>query len=140
MSVYFDTSVAMSLFMHDRHTAPASAWLRAHNPTCVVSSWTATEFSEALAFRERMGGATAAERAAAESGFDAWITGGAGWVEPIATDFAAVKRAIRQDVITLRAPDALHLMIAKRLGLELASLDARLCNAARQLGVAVSPI
>jgi len=39
--------------------------------------------------------------------------------------------------VMLRAPDALHLAIARRIGATRATLDRRLLPAAQQLGVAV---
>ena len=105
-----------------------------------MSSWTAAEFSSALALRQRLGGSTLTERRRAEQGFDEWITAGAMWIEPSGADFAQARRLIRHDQAALRAPDALHLAIASRRDLELASLDVRLADAGRQLGLTVSAL
>jgi hypothetical protein len=44
---------------------------------------------------------------------------------------------VRRFDLRLRAPDALHLAIARRLDVPLVTLDRRLAAAARELGIAV---
>jgi predicted nucleic acid-binding protein len=140
LSVYFDTSVIVSLFLPDGHTPLAHRWLARVRPMAVVSNWAAAEFSSAVALRMRVGGATAVERSQAEHAFDLWLASGVQWTEAAPSDFEAARRLIRQNHAVLRTPDALHLAIVSRLGLELVTLDVRLADASRQLGLAVSAL
>jgi predicted nucleic acid-binding protein len=54
-----------------------------------------------------------------------------------ATDARLAYIYVRRFDLGLRAPDALHLAIARRLDATLVTLDRRLATAARELSVAV---
>ena len=54
---------------------------------------------------------------------------------PGAQDFALADQLVRDYATKLSAPDALHLAAAKNAGARLATLDARLAEAARMQGV-----
>jgi predicted nucleic acid-binding protein len=140
LSVYFDTSVIVSLFLPDGHTLVVHRWLAHERPVAFVSNWAAAEFSSALALRMKVGGATVVERNRAERAFDLWLASGVQWIETASSDFEIARRLIRHDQAAVRTPDALHLAIASRLNLELATLDVRLADAGRQLGLAVSAL
>lgn len=59
---------------------------------------------------------------------------------PIETsDIEAAIEFVRQPRLGLRLPDALHVIVAKRLGATLATLDVKLATAARALGAPVAP-
>ena len=47
---------------------------------------------------------------------------------------------VRRFDLALRAPDALHLAVARRLDATLVTLDRRLTAAARELGIAVDEL
>ena len=140
MSAYFDASVIVSLFVQDAHTSRVNRWLAERRPAVLLSSWSAAEFSSALAFRRRLGGLTAVEREQAEARFDQWLSAGVQWTEATPADFDRARRMLRLDEVILRTPDALHLAIASRTGAELATLDVRLAEACATLGVAVAAI
>jgi predicted nucleic acid-binding protein len=141
LSAYLDSSVVVSMFVTDAHSQRVSAWLSRQPPGPVLSSWTLTEFSSALALRKRMGTLNSSQRLAAESGFDVWASsGGVRQVEVSDLDFRSARQLMRLDTVALRAADALHLAIAVRLGVSMATLDGELAAAANTLGLPLQPI
>lgn len=67
--------------------------------------------------------------------FDTWIAGGSIAVTLIGEDVSWTEVALRRFDLGLRAPDALHIALARRLGATLVTSDRRMERAARALGV-----
>lgn len=137
MTVYLDTSVVVPLFVDDDHAPRARAWAKsAWN--VAFSAWTVTEFSSALSMLVRMKRFTEVERLDVERAFDRWTRKGR------MLDFQADRfddaRLLLHRHGRLRAPDALHLAIAQWNGLELATLDDVLRDAAVAEGLAVADL
>ncbi len=141
MTAYVEASVAVSLFVDDVHSARVDAWLGEQRDPLLLSAWTITEFSSALAFRRRVGTLNANDRRSAEAAFDGWISSDQVRVVDVgASDFATARQLMRYDTIPLRAADALHLAIALRLGVVMATLDDDLETAAKTTGLGISAI
>jgi hypothetical protein len=131
---YLDASVLVSLFALDEHTAKVVAYLRT-SPTLVTSGWATAEFSSALAIQVRMDRLEASDRPKAEAALDAWLSGTVA-AAPLHIDDASATRTILRSIRTpLRAPDALHLVICRRLAATLVSFDIRMQDAARELNI-----
>ena len=135
MTVYLDTSVLVSLFQKDEHTERASAWI-AGVDSFVLSSWTLTEFSSALAVRTRMRQVLDRERRAFELQLDQWLLGRI-VLSVLDGDMIEARRLVRNDV-RLRAPDGLHVALAIRHGCVLATLDKDMARAAKNVGLTVA--
>lgn len=137
MSVYLDTSVVISLFTADDHSERAEALL-AQGHDLVVSQWVAAEFSSALSVQRRLHRITAEDVEIAERSFDRLLDNEFK-LEPIAgSDMVRARRILIQDGV-LKAPDALHLAVAERLGAALATFDIILNRAAESLGIETLP-
>ncbi len=134
MTVYLDTSVLMSLFQTDKHTERASVWI-ASVDAFVMSSWTLTEFSSALAVRTRMRNLRDRDRREFELQLDQWLRGRV-VLSVLDGDMVEARRLVRNDV-RLRAPDALHLALAARNGCSLATLDEDMAKVATDIGLQV---
>lgn len=134
MSTYIDTSVVVSFFIQDDHADAARRWART-DPSVAISDWTATEFSSALSHHVRLGSLSDRERKAAELAFDRWAMRGV--VLEVARERFQDARILMQGHRRLRAPDALHLAIARHEGLPLATLDHDLRDAAVAEGLKV---
>lgn len=134
MSIYIDTSVVVSFFIQDDHADAARRWART-DPSVAISDWTATEFSSALSHHVRLGSLSDRERKAAELAFDRWAMRGV--VLEVARERFQDARILMQGHRRLRAPDALHLAIARHEGLPLATLDHDLRDAAVAEGLKV---
>jgi predicted nucleic acid-binding protein len=68
--------------------------------------------------------------------FAAWRAGTSAAVEIHSADIRLAYSYVSRFDLVLRAPDALHLAIARRLDTTLVTLDRRLADAARDLGIA----
>ena len=83
---------------------------------------------------------TKADASARLADFDAWRAAMSLPVDIGATDARLAYIYARRFDLRLRAPDALHLAIARRLDATLVTLDRRLATAARELGIAVKDL
>lgn len=136
MAAYFDTSVLVPLFFNEAGTAAARRAIEQEQSPW-VSHWTLAEFSSAVAFKLRGAQVDVATAATARRMFAALVVSRLTVVDVLREDFA--NAAVLCEVTPtpgLRTPDALHLAIAQRLGLELISFDQALIQSARQQGLA----
>jgi uncharacterized protein len=138
VSLYLDASVLVAMFVVDPANARAAAFLLAHPAVVVVSDFGAAEFSSAVAKRVRMRELSREDGRLAFLHFDTWVTRSARRQEIIAPDIAAADRILRGFDLTLRTPDALHIVIAQRLDATLVTFDRGMASAARELGMAVA--
>lgn len=127
MTVYLDTSVVIPLFVDDDHAARVRAWAKSGRKIA-LSAWTLTEFSSAMSMQVRMKRFKEPERLDLERTFDAWARQGR--MLDFEVDRFTDARRLVQKHSRLRAPDALHLAMAQWNGLELATLDDVLREAA----------
>jgi hypothetical protein len=119
LSVYFDASLIVSIVLPDALSARADAYIRRDSPTPVISDFAAAEF-------------TADE-------LDVWRSAVATACGLSSEDVAAANSFLRRLDLTLRAPDALHLAIARRLHVPVATSDVRMADAARAVGLEIAP-
>lgn len=98
----------------------------------VVSQWAAAEFSSALSVQRRQGRITTDDLDVAERSFDSLLDREFEVAAVLGADLLRARRIVIQDGL-LKAPDALHLAIAERLGSAFATFDQTLHRAARSL-------
>lgn len=136
MAVYFDTSVLVPLFFNEAGTSAARLEI-AQEMSPWVSHWTLAEFSSAVAFKLRSAQVDAVTASAARRLFAELVASRLTVVDVLREDFAnAAVLCEATPAPGLRTPDALHLAIAQRLGLEMVSFDHALRQAARLQGLA----
>jgi predicted nucleic acid-binding protein len=140
--VYLDTSVVAPLFVVDTHTPLVVAWFRriADVEQVILSDWTVSEFSGAIAAAHRAGRVPASMRAASERSLDRWVEQQGGASPVLSDDVREARRLIGETAEPLRAPDALHIAIAERQGASLATLDIGMRRAAADLGLSVADL
>jgi predicted nucleic acid-binding protein len=123
---------------------PASAAVDAFMSTVQQELWVgdfaAAEVASALSRLVRTGRLQATDGAARLSDFDVWRTAMTKPAEIHAVDVRLAGAYVRRFDLALRAPDALHLAVARRLDIPLVTLDRCLATAARELGVAVEEL
>lgn len=140
MSVYLDTSVLVPVFMQEAFTERAERYLRSGLEVLIVSDFAAAEFAAALARRVRTSELLAHRARSAFAAFDGWTPRVTQRVDLRATDVRTAETFIRGLDLPLRTPDALHIAIAQRLGVTLATFDESMKKSAIALGVPVAAL
>jgi uncharacterized protein len=103
----------------------------------LISDFAAAEVASALSRLTWMGLLDRTDAAARLGDFEVWRAAASSPVDVHAPDVRLAYAYVRRFDLMLRAPDALHIAIARRLDLTLVTLDRRLANAAEALGIAV---
>lgn len=136
--IYFDASVIVAMLAAEPRREAVRAWfLREPAGNVCISPWVETEVSSALSIKRRIGSLDPDIEADARLEWRRLVAE-IFEVFPIQTaDFHTAADLCARPDLGLRGPDALHLAIARRLGLGLATFDSRMADAARRLGIAL---
>ena len=137
MIAYLDASVLVPLVVVDAHNERALAVIRRHNPTLIVSDFAAAEFASAIARRVRSNDLTRSDAQSAFTTFDSWSSHVTRPVQTASADLSVAAGWIRWLDLNLRAPDAINIAIARRIGAEPFTFDLKMAEAAAALGVSV---
>lgn len=137
MPYYVDTSVLVAALTAEAATAKVTAWLEARGAadSLYTSDWVETEIASALSLKVRTGQLTASAREAAFAEWQLLRTAGLLSCEITAADVTAATSMLHRPEQNLRASDALHLAIARRHGLTVATLDQAMATAGLANGV-----
>ena len=128
------------MFAADVFTVRAMAFVRGARPTVLLSDFAAAEFASAIARKVRTGALSAGEALSAFANFDAWAAAQAARVQVVPADVSSAEGFVRRLDLNLRAPDAINVAMALRLGADLATFDERMAEAARALGCGVADL
>ena len=135
MSVYLDANVLVALFVIDAHTKRVEKIMRSLRADLVVSNLANAEFSAVIARRVRTRHLQGDEARSAFADFDIWCDRHVQRVDIDRHDFTAAIVLMRRLDFPLRTPDALHLVIAQRVGCALLTFDAEMSKTAQALGI-----
>ena len=137
MSAYLDTSVLLPTLIAEPTTEAVYDCLGAGEQELLISDFAAAEVAAALSRLVRMALLSATDASARLADFDAWRAAMSLPVDIGASDARLAYIYVRRFDLGLRAPDALHLAIARRLDATLITLDRRLATAAQEMGIPV---
>jgi len=140
LSVYLDASVLLPTLIDEPESDAVERFLAGVDDGLVISEFAATEVASGMSRLVRTRLITSDVAARRLSIFDAWRADEGRPVDVEAADFRAASAIVRRFELMLRAPDALHIAVCRRLDARLATLDVRLAEAAGALGVRVAPI
>ena len=137
MSIYLDASFLVPTLVAEQVSGAVNDYLVATEQELLVSEFAAAEVASALSRLVRMRLLAAADAAARLADFEAWRAAASSPIDIHAADARLAYAYVRRFELMLRAADALHLAIATRLEASFATVDRRLEQAARQLGIPV---
>ena len=135
--IYVDTSVLGALFFREPDAAKILRDLASRRESgLVISAWSLTEMASVGGIKERTGVIDAMTRQLALARFQRFVSAQLTLCEVEPSDYRTAAVLI-EGPFALRAGDALHLAIARRLQAQLCSLDRQQRVAAEGLGIGV---
>lgn len=138
---YLDTSFLVAAFTNEIKTSVVQQWLAAQvTAELAISRWVVTEFSSALSLKLRTRQVAAAERINALADFETLWTKSLTLLPVTDANFSTAARFADQHDLGLRAGDALHLAICADRRATLHTLDRRMADAAKALGISTELI
>jgi len=137
---YLDASALLPLFLADEHTERMRRRVAPSQPPVAASLFGVAECGAVVASRVRGRILSPSEGARLLRTMDAWLDSMATLHRVDNADHEEAAALTRRFDLGLRAPDALHLAICRRLGTALLTVDARQAEAARRLGLACDPL
>lgn len=139
LSVYLDTSLLVPLFAADALADRAEAWLESGPRGLVVSDLAEAEFVAAIGAKARTRSLTEAEARTALDNFPEWVEMACRRVVLAPEDLRQATQWMRRFDLNLRTPDTMHLALAARLNLAIATFDQGMARAAQALGLPLAP-
>lgn len=134
--IYLDTSVLGAIFFREPGARDLVVHLEGRpKGSLMISAWTLTEMASIGGIKQRTGALDSGTRQQALANFQRFASRHLRMTEIEPADFRTATVLIETPT-ALRAGDALHLAVARRLGARVATLDKRMIAATETLGLA----
>lgn len=137
MSLYLDASALVASVVEEPLSGAVDEVVLANSGHLFISEFTAAEVASALSRLVRMGQLTVNDAKERLADFDDWRAASTEPADINAHDCRLANLYVRRFELRLRAPDAFHAAICRRLDMQLVTLDRRLAQSARELGIDV---
>ena len=136
--IYVDTSALVPVFIREPKSEAVIAWLESSGERLAISEWSLVEFASAAAIKVRTGEAAANLAKQATGRVREFADKHCTVAVPGREEFRRAAELAGDDVLKLRAGDALHLAIAGSLNARgILSLDEAMIESAKALGIGV---
>lgn len=135
MTDYFDASAVAAILFKETTRARVDAIVSEGGDDILVSDFVVTEVSSAVSRLVRMDLRSPEMGRELIENLDDWVEAACDPIPLEAEDIRDATELVRNFTLKLRAPDALHLAICRRIDARLVTLDINLANAARVVGV-----
>jgi uncharacterized protein len=135
--VYLDACVLIPLFIAEESSSKVREFIWRKTGEIMVSDLAISEFGAAISLQVRTGRLEQDYAKHIFALFDKWAAFEADLQLISPKDVARASELVRLFDLKLLTPDAIHLSICQRVGMSLVTLDKRLAQAARALGVGV---
>lgn len=134
--IYLDASVIVSALTREQQSVVIRAWLQDQSSSqLLLSSWTLLETASTISKKQRRGDLTTPQHQLALQLLDAVTNLNWSVLDTVPADFSVARTWVSEPTLALRGGDALHLAIARRRELAVATLDNGMIKVARQLGI-----
>ncbi|MEW6017482.1 MAG: type II toxin-antitoxin system VapC family toxin [Pseudomonadota bacterium] len=140
MSLYLDASAILPILVEEPASGAVDAFLSELAEPPVVSAVAAGETASAISRLVRMGRVDADAARGLLDSFDTWRATCAIQAQLAPADVDVATLYVRRFDLMLRMPDALHIALCRRDQYVLVTLDRRMAEAARAIGVEVNPL
>jgi len=137
LSFYLDASAIVPTFIKEPASERLDTFFLNPSETLIVSDFAAMEVASAVSRLVRMKRLSQAHAGRLLVEFDAWRTTASESTDFQPSDFRLADIFVRRFDLGLRAPDALHAAVCRRVDYTLVTLDRRLAGAAEALGLRV---
>ena len=139
--IYLDASLLVAALTRESRSVAVRAWLQAQSAEPLsMSGWTVLETASGLSAKRRNETLTAPQHELALQLLDVVTSMNWRMFNVIAEDFMLARKWVGDAGLALKGGDALHLALASRRGLTVASLDKGMIKAARLLDIACAQL
>ncbi len=138
MALYIDASALIPLIVVEPDSDWSQSQVSLTTQVRLVSDFAAAEVAASISKFVRMGLITADAASALLGRFDLWRSSQTVALETTGLDVAQASQLVRRFELKLRAPDALHLALARRHEARLVTRDQGMARAAHMIGLPVA--